>query len=469
MRTLIGNGMTLILLGAMTIFPDVTLAQPAAAPTTDQVIRQDVDLRSETNDLATPAEIRASQSQEPDEMIQQMLDDFLKRNSLVEGRNPNKKNKHIYTAIQVIDKPVTHPDFAKFRITAYDRAYEKALDSFVRAQGVRTATRISSSFLSDNSSDAKTFEQELSSGRSSIAALVDKAIALGDAKLNALLQELGVDPSQYDASAPDQKKVLLRRTFTKHIMDEVSKSLGGVTVAQTFFAEAESGYAAVGIVLCYSPSIEGVAEAFRSGQKPAIAQTGRPLHEILPLDDPAKLYDMLGTRLLLDENGPVVVAFGQWANSYQGSSKSLLAEYRNAAYAQADSNANSELSSFLNQSFTAKTETEQGDLLEEAIVRSGETGMTAENESGAIRDVIRSAAQRTTSAYLTGAVKIKQWKYVTPQGHEVVGVVKAYSFASMEEAKKTFKKDTPEPQQKAPVDLNPSAREGSVTMDFDTF
>lgn len=469
MRTVTGKGMILLLLAGLVIWPDRVLAQPATAPTMEQASRQDVDLRSETNDLANPEKVHVDQEQDPNTMVDQMITGFLSKHDLVLGRNPNKKGKHIYTSIEGVRVPVTHPDFAKFRVTAYDRAYEAALNDFISAQGVRSATEAFSSFFNDNSTDAENFEQELSSGRSSMEALMEKAIALGDAKLSVLLKELGVDPGQYNAMEPDQKKTLLQDSFTKKIITEVGKSLGGVTVVQTFFAEAESGYAAVGVVLCYSPSIEGIAEAFRSGQKPAIAQTGRPLHEILPLDDPAKLYDMLGTRLLLDENGPVVVAFGQWSNSYQGSDQSLLAEYRNAAYGQAESNANSELSSFLNQSFTARTENEQGELLERVRILSGETGLPDDKNSKVDRDRSRASARRTTSAYLTGAVKLKQWRYMTPQGHEVVGVVKAYSFASMEEAKKALKKDSSESQQKVPGDLNPSAREGAVTMDFDTF
>lgn len=420
---------------------------------------------SETNEVSAHAAPAAVQTRDSSEMVQEMIDSFLASVGLREGANPTKKNKHVYTAVETVRVNVSNPDYAKFRVTAYDRAYAAALGAFIEAQGVKTATDTLSKAFTDNSTDAATFKEELSTGRSNLSAMLDKAIALGDAKLSTMLQEEGIDPNQFNAAPPDQKKLLLSRTILKRTIDTASKTLGGVSIAQTFFAEDEAGEGAVGIVLVYSPSIEGVAEALKADKKPAIAATGKPLHELLPLEEPAKLYDMLGTRLLVDENGPVLVSFGQWSNSYQGTSKTLAAEHRNAAYDQANAMANSELSSFLNQSFTMKNEAQKGDILENVAVLSGKTGMTSEQESKAIVDIVRKQAAMQTNAYLQGAVKLRQWRYVTPQGHEVVGVVKAFSFASIQDAKKTFSKEQASDRQKNEA----SARSGSVVMDLDTF
>ena len=103
---------------------------------------------------------------------------------------------------------------------------------------------------------------------------------------------------------------------------------------------------AVGVIIVYSPKIESVADAFKMGKKPAMLQLGKPLKELLPLDNNEKLYNMLGSRLLIDDNGPVLVAFGQWANSSVSEDDTLLAEYRDAAFEQARDIAYKEIFNF---------------------------------------------------------------------------------------------------------------------------
>ena len=100
-------------------------------------------------------------------------------------------------------------------------------------------------------------------------------------------------------------------------------------------------------------------------------------------------------------------------------------------------------------------------------MRNGKTGMTTEQESKAIVDIIRKQASMHTSAYLQGATQIKRWRYMTPQGHEVVGVVKAFSFTTIQEAKQTFSKEQPADSKQKKNEA--SARAGAVSMDLDTF
>lgn len=429
-----------------------------------------VDLAAETNELSENAGVKAEESKSAYDQVVEMKDRFLAAAGLQEGNNPGKKGKQIYTAVESVTKPVSHPDFGKFRVTTYQRAYHKALEDFIRATAVRVENETINKFFADNGSDRASFDEEKGEGRGRLEALFDKLIAAGDAKLSEILRDLGVDPAEFDAVPPDQKKVLLSRSLLSRTVETANKSLGGVSVIQTFFAEDDKGQGAVGVVLVYSPLMEGVADALRAGRKPAVAATGKPLAEILPLDKPELLYDMLGTRLLTDENGPVVVAFGQWANSYSGNDATMAAETRNAAFRQAELAADKELSSFLSQSFTLRSEQENGEIFENAVTKSGKDGSLTEGSAAAIVDMVRSQSANRTKALLTGAATLKRWKFQTPNGHEIVGVVKAYSFANIEEAKATFKKPEPAASSAQPSAAHdPSARAGAVTMDLDTF
>lgn len=433
---------------------------PSAAP---------VDLASETNGLAKRIDAKAPASKSAYEQILVMKDAFLAATGLQEGNNPTKKGKHIYTAIESVAKPVSHPDFAKLRVTAYDRAYLRSLEDFIKSIAVRVKSETLNKYFSNQNSDNTEFDEADGEGRSRMQALFDKAIAAEDAQMNEVLLDLGVEPSEFDAADPDQKKILISRSLITKTIENACKSLGGVSVVQTFFTEDDKGEAAVGVVLAYSPLVEGVADALRTGRKPAIAKTGKPLSETLPLDSPELLYDMMGTRLLTDENGPVVIAFGQWANSYQGTSATMAAETRNAAFRQAEAAANRELSAFLNQSFTLRSEAENGEVYENAITKSGKDGSITEAEGTGIVDVLRSQASRRTNSLLSGATTLKRWTYQTPQGHEVVGVVKAYSFASIQESKGAFQKPQATTPSQSTGPHEASARAGAVTMDLDTF
>ena len=117
-----------------------------------------------------------------------------------------------------------------------------------------------------------------------------------------------------------------------------------------------------------------------------------------------------------------------------------------------------------------RSEQENGEVYENAVTKSGKDGTLTEASTTAIVDMVRSQAARRTNSLLTGAATLKRWKYATPAGHEIVGVVKAYSFANIEEAKATFKKPDPPASSSRPAEVhNPSARAGAVTMDLDTF
>ena len=69
----------------------------------------------------------------------------------------------------------------------------------------------------DASDDAEDFESKANSSgmAGKLKAIANKVVALGDATLSDKLNELGVDPSQFDAAPESEKKVLFMEQYTQ--------------------------------------------------------------------------------------------------------------------------------------------------------------------------------------------------------------------------------------------------------------
>lgn len=445
--------------------------QPAAALAEGAMPDAAIDEAAlELNKDAAPDGVQTSQRQDAkssDDIVRELIDAYMRDHHYMEGYNPAIGKNFAY-AIRTVGVNTASPEFGKSRVLAYDQAYNEALKAFIKAQSTQIAAETVTSFFSDASTDAREFKEDLASGRSTFGAMLDKLVALGDAWTSDKLRGYGIDPEQYNAAPPDRKKVLLSESVVKRTTERVGKSLGGVVPVQTFIGEDGQGNQSVGVLIMYSPKLEAVAEALRRGQKPAIQKQGPPLRDILPLDDPAKLYDMLGVRVLFDEYGPVVVSYGQWSSSYQGSDPKLKSRYANTAFSQAETLANAQISEFLNTNFSSEDQTRLSEAMEQAVVKEGNSGQIVEPDSAAVLvDIRQEFAKRRTNALLQGASTIKKWTYRTPEGHEMAGVIKTYSFANMEAASQTFRK--PQAGRPAPASGQASGRMSQEQMDIDSF
>ena len=445
-----------------------TAQEPAQAAAQNQAVQQEsVALKNIAEEANSGAEGQAPAKKPVKDPSIELTN---KINTFIAKKNLRSNGRQIFSGIAIINQPISHPDYAKYRVFAYEEAYLTALTTFFKSVALSIKAETEQKVFNDQSTNRAKFEEDLKEEQTTFSSIIDKTLALAGAKLDAALKEYGIDPAQFNAAPADEKKTMLSNAFTQKTVQRFSKSLGGVTTLQTFFENNEEGTGAVGVIIAYSPKIESVAEALKTGRKPAIDKTGKPLTELLPMEDSEKLSTMLGTRLLIDENGPVIVAFGQWANSSVSEDPAIRAEYRNAAFEQASAMAYKEVSAFLNQSCTNEIETERSKILNEFAVKEGKTGMITEQKEKEIIDKVFRQAQAHTSSYLQGAQTLTQWIYQSPEGHEMVGVVVSYSFDNIMQAKAMFDKEPSSAgSAETKKEYDPSYKEGAVTMDLDTF
>lgn len=445
--------------------PAPTVAEAAVEPAAPAVVT--VEVVKDTNTPAKKVE-EPQRCGTSDACIEAMYHAFMQKNGWQES-GVDAKGKSFYFGSAPVDVNRTNADYGKALALAYTEAYMNAVNKFSRLMVLESANETLQRAFSDSSTDARDFDKLTDGqGRTDFEALWAKVSKYAQAKLDQGLKTMGVDPSEFDAMPPDQKKKLFESALISKTMERTHMALGGVNVVGNFVHESDAG-SQVGVVIAYSPAIEGIAQSLRQGKKPAIEAVGQPLSEQIPTD--AKLLaDMYGPRLLVDEKGPVIVSFAMWSPA-QGP-QSLQARYRDMARKQAQAEASAQIARFLTLSFAGNTETQQGKKTELNAVLSGKDGSITDRMNQTLIDMVDERNVAKTQARLTGLRTVREWQTKLDSGAELVGVVLAYSFSDIEYAKTIQegpKPAAPKATPQQPVDLGTSSRESTVKSAVDVF
>lgn len=441
-------------------------AEPAAPAVVDaNMVR---DLNTPAKEAAPDAEKGCTKKNL--QCVRDMYQAFMDANGWpVSGKDAKGKSYFLGTA--TVSFPKTNAAYGKSLALAYNEAYLNAIREFSRTKSLETANDIISSAFADNSSDARSFPKvEDNGGKSQWEALYDKVMALSQGKLDQGLRSLGINPEQFNAVPPDERKKLIENTIINKTTERTFMSLGGINVVGNFVHEAADGTAA-GVAIVYSPSIEGVAQSLRMGKKPAIKAVGQSLDIQIP-KDPALLADMYGPRLMIDEQGPVIVSFAFWMP--EKAPESFQGRMEEAAFRQAETEANAQIARFLSVSFSGELTTEAGQTVVKDAVKSGKDGSVSEQTTAVITERFSEKNVARSQAKLTGVKTVRRWSFTTPEGLDLVGVVKAYSFGNIEYARSITDQGTAAPAadsqaaSAAPTGT-PSSRQGSVKSAIDVF
>lgn len=447
----------------------VAVAEPAAPAVVDANMVRDLNTPSKE---AAPDAVKGCTKKNA-QCVRDMYQAFMDANGWpVSGKDA--KGKSYYFGTASVSFPKTNAAYGKSLALAYNEAYLNAINEFSRTMVLETANQLASSAFADSSSDARSFPRvEDNGGKSQWEALYDKVMALSQGKLDQGLRSLGINPEQFNAVPPDERKKLLENTLVNKSTEHTYMALGGINVVGNFVHEAANGTADVGVAIAYSPSIEGVAQSLRMGKRPAIKAVGQSLDVQIP-KDPALLADMYGPRLMIDEQGPVIVSFAFWMP--EKAPERFQGRMEEAAFRQAETEANAQIARFLSVSFSGELTTEAGQTVGQDAVKSGKDGSITDQTTEVITDRFSEKNVARSQAKLKGVKTVRRWNFTTPEGLDLVGVVKAYSFGNIEYANSITDKGTAasdaEPQQKtapeAPAGTS-SSRQGSVKSAIDVF
>lgn len=411
---------TILLLGSASL-----LALPAE-PITD-------DDAAEINQSVIPEDSAFDQ-------VEEAIDAYFERKKISEGAI-GKGGKIYYRAIETVQAEPANPAWIKSRQMAFEKALLKAQARFIFDNFGHAVVNIENKLSEDNSSNNRNFPEQAIS-RSRIASLWDKAVALGDAKLNQLLEEAGVEPSEYSAIPAEQRKDLFIDSFIKTSVRKAMGESSGLLPVQTFEGSDGSGNHAVGVVMLRSDKLQQLASDMAHQNEPFLkSKKGKPISAYVDFPED-KLAYQFGVRVVFNEEGrPLVLSYGQWGFGYAGKSASRLARERNHAAEQADAVAAEALTVFMNSRITFEAESEKGESTKQFLIKQGDE--IREEEIYTFVDKLSKEVKQKSSAKLAGTRIVKRWKYKHPYGHEIVGRVRLWSMNGVETAKNvaSFKAD----------------------------
>ena len=357
-------------------------------------------------------------------------------------------------------------DWGKYRSTAYVRAYVDATHEFVKIRRGEFTTEVVREFLRDDSDIL-----EDSDPNSYIDRIGTKAAALLEAKLDSALQEEGLSEDDIEDLTATQKVVRFRDSLVRRSTAEASGSASGLVPVKTVEVVNCEGDTAIGVVLVFSRRMGRFASQIANGD-PIVRdpeRAGVSVSERLNGFADSDLVTEFGVRRWWDDQGyPTIIAFGQWGwNSANLNSRQQDRAWQ-AAKRQAQDQAISYLTEFINLATLFQDESERGEIQEEATERD-RNGIVENIDTTRMIDRIMSTARTKSRVDLTGLTTLRTWSATHPlaKDQELVGAVVYWSPALEDSARKglglSTKHAPPEQMEEQRAEPTASRVEGGTT------
>ncbi len=275
-------------------------------------------------------------------------------------------------------------------------------------------------------------DDEITSNK--FAAMADKVVALTGAKLDALLEDQGIDPSEYSAAPEEQKKVLFLDALHRQKTTQSMGSLSGLMTIKTIEGVDSIGLHTIGVIAMYYDKTKQLADDIIKRRVPMLKRTkGLPLEKYLPKTSKS-LSETFGTRLVFSEEGrPVILSYGQWSFSYKGENERKKERGRDFANKKAVTESRAQIVEFLNSRAKFVEVSEDAFSIEESVIKDRD-GNYADGDIAEMVDTLEQKMNANYSGKISGMRVLKRWKYGHPNGHEIVGVVTFWSQKNTDDA-----------------------------------
>ena len=325
--------------------------------------------------------------------------------------------------------------YAQARIFAFYRALTEAKGSFIKYQQRNILTELVKEFFLDSFPVIEKKLEEKEYWKERIDTIAEKAIDLGEAKLDTLLKEFDVDPDNYARLNKIEKKKILHDAISQTTVTRALGSLAGVRVLANF-----EDLNSVGVLIIHNERSEAIARQIAHGdvvsrntsdvvKKTILEQLGDSFTRI------ENYIPVYGVRIMEDETGEkVLVSFGQWAPAITKSTNSTISEARvKSARNIAQSNAIADLTNFINSTLVL----ESHEKLQESedVNRIRMAGRLEEIESYQIGEYSENIIKQYGSVQLQGITTIKKWSANDPNtGHPIIGHIVMWSPSTRDSA-----------------------------------
>lgn len=349
----------------------------------------------------------------------------------------NSKGQTYYYASSTISVEETNPQWPKWRVIAYKRAFSKIQNNFLESTYGNIAGEKINQYFQDDSDNKLDFPtKDDNRPNTKLAAIWEKLITLSGAKLDQALRENGIDPAKYSAAPLEQRKTLFMDNFIESSVKKAAGQLAGLMPVITFEATDSKGGHSIGVIAMYYGKLKELASSIQKNISPMLThKSGKTISSQIS-DNEKLLSNTFGTRLVFDENSnPAIISYGQWSYSYNGKNDRKRARGYEYALKKAKTESQKQISEFINSNaFYQEIEETNAKEQEEAVL--SRDGNISQEEIIGIVDKLRSKMNVKFNADLTGIKTAKTWSYTHPTGHEIVGVVSVWTQKNVEAANK---------------------------------
>ena len=340
----------------------------------------------------------------------------------------NAKGQIFYSAIETVSVDETNPQWAKWRVVAYKKAYMKIKQDFIESIYGKIVGSTLQEYFNDDSDNRLDFPVPGDPrALTKTGEVWDKLLALTGAKLDRALEDLGIDPAQYKAAPPEQRKTLFKNNLIEKSVVKAAGSLGGLIPIKTFEGFDSKGNYTIGVIAMYYGKLKQLAYDIVKKREPMLTKKGgNPMATYIPKTK-KELARAFGVRLAFDETGePAIISYGQWSYLYKGKNQKKLDRSYEFAEKKAKAESQKQIAQFLNSSAFYK-KMEETSALEEDEAIMDRDGNVREEDTATMIDRLQSSMKVRFSADLRGMKTYKRWSYKYPNGHEIVGVVTVWT------------------------------------------
>ena len=379
---------------------------------------------------STPPEFNVDQ-ETPDfpvnRTVNDEINDFLAEKGYGEGNNSRSSGGDFFIAVGTgtIQAPRNNPGY----LTSRNNAFEKAMLQAKKKMATFIAGEIKKDLLSEYTEGQNPLERKAKEAEAMKSpSIFDKASALVNAKLDALLEEEGVDLSK-PVSEEDVQKALTSEVFESFVQKAATARIVGMQTMKVFEASPDGNKGQIGVIAVYSEKLHKMADAMFSGNVADLPSgtPKRPIREQISNDEKI-LLSTFGVQQKTDEKGNLqLVAFGQ------SSPKTDSPRSMDAAYDKAKLQAEGYL-----RSFAGEIAAVEEDMYSYESVQEFENGLEQYESEEYFKQKIETKA---ASLKISGIMNVSNWKTVHPLVNKpVVGVVVSWSPASAKMANQLGKK-----------------------------
>jgi len=361
----------------------------------------------------------------PSDLVATAIDKWFSEKQINPGEETQSGYLYYYK-IETVSVNSDNPAWVKARQLAFEKALLSIQASFIGDMYSHSITKTLSSMSSNNSSDNREFEDKSLAGKSRVSAIWDKALAAGEAQLDKVLIENGMDPSEFDAVPPAERKDLFTSKYITHSITRAMGDSSGILPIKTFEGNDSKGTHAVGVIAAYSPKFKQLAYDIAHGRESSASnKKGKPIASWYQFS-PEVMAQAFGLRVGVDENGGVVlISFGQWGYSYQGTNQQAKARSQKVAGEQAEAIANSQITNFINSRLSLNDESKRGEVVESYLQKQGDD--ITEKDITNIVDEFSQRIEQTSSGSIAGIRTVSRWSYQHPYGQEIIGRVRVWT------------------------------------------